>query len=171
MSLIAELQRPPTADEVAERAGVSAATLFRYFPTLDELRTEAVGRFAERNDHLVEVPDVGIGALEARIDALVSARLDMYEAVAPMARFARARASETPVLAAAVDGRRQVMEKQVAAHFAAELDRLDDLARSDLVDTIVVLTSFEAWDLAVTAGRSRDDVSRATTSALHRLLA
>ena len=76
----------PSVEAVAGRAGVSVASVFRYFATLDDLRHEGIHRFLERIDHLLAVPAIGSGSLDDRIDRLVRARLRYYDAAAPVAR-------------------------------------------------------------------------------------
>ena len=44
IDLVGEGNTDPTSEQVAERAGVSVASLFRYFETLEELRQETLRR-------------------------------------------------------------------------------------------------------------------------------
>ena len=46
--------------------------------------------------HPVEIPDIGAGPLDGRIDRYVTARLELYETIALIARFARSRAPISP---------------------------------------------------------------------------
>lgn len=162
---------PPSAQEVAARAGVSVSSLFRYFENLTELRNESILHFLSRFADLFEVPDLGVGGFDERIDGFVRSRLRQYETVAPTARFARARALEAPELAENLERVRRRQADQVRAHFAPELARLDASAADDAVVAVAALTSFEAWDLArTTLGRSSDQLTRAWRAALVRLL-
>ncbi|MEO2165398.1 MAG: TetR/AcrR family transcriptional regulator, partial [Acidimicrobiales bacterium] len=52
IDLINEGHAPPTAQQVAQRAGISVATLFRYFETLEDLRQYATQQCLERFAHL-----------------------------------------------------------------------------------------------------------------------
>lgn len=48
IDLVLEGDPSPDSASVAERAGVSCASVFRYLATLEQLRTEATGRVFER---------------------------------------------------------------------------------------------------------------------------
>lgn len=168
--LISEGHLPPPVEALAERAGVSVSSVFRYFDNLDDLLQQTVTRYFERFAPLFEVPPAADGDLEARVVALVDARLDLYEAIGPIARMARIRAADQPQLAAVLAETRRNLEAQVRAHFASDLaERADADDRVALVDS---LTAFEAWDLLTgTHGRDRRLVRRAWIAGLRDLLA
>jgi AcrR family transcriptional regulator len=156
IDLVLEGHAPPSAEQVIERAGVSQASLFRYFGTLDELRREAIGRYFERFDDLIAVPDIGDGPLSDRIERFVAARDAFYDSTSPMARLARRQAADVSELAETIDRVRSTFADQVAQHFAPELDRLDQVGREQRVALIAMLTSFEGWDqLAALGGEGR----------------
>ena len=71
IDLVLEGNLPPTTDQVAERAGISKATFFRYFESLNALRYGAGARMLERFP-LLHVPDPGLGPLRERIARFVS---------------------------------------------------------------------------------------------------
>lgn len=170
--LIGDGHLPPSVDEVASRAQVSVSSVFRYFDNLDDLLQQTVARYFERFAPLFEVPAVPDGDVDDRIAALVGARLDLWEAIGPIARMARIRAAEQPKLAAVLAETRRDLEVQVRAHFAPDLDGLDRAEVDDRVALIDCLTAFESWDLLTgTHGRSRRLVDRAWTSGLRALLA
>lgn len=172
IDLFQEGHLPPAADDIAARAGVSTATLFRYYPTLDDMRAETITRFSERHNALWDLDHVGAGPLDERIERLVAARLTLYETVAPVARFARARAHEQPQIAATLDLRRGMLTRQIEAHFALELEGLAPADRAGIVGAIAVITSFEAWDMwsALNLTHGDHDVTGAWTTALTALL-
>ena len=71
IDLVLEGHAPPSAEHVIERAGVSQASLFRYFATLDELRQEAIGRYFERFDGLIAIPQpAGMGSLNLQVPVI-----------------------------------------------------------------------------------------------------
>jgi len=163
---------PPSVDEVASRAQVSVSSVFRYFDNLDDLLQQTVARYFERFAPLFEVPAVPDGDVDDRIAALVTARLDLWEAIGPIARMARIRAAEQPKLAAVLAETRRDLAAQVRAHFAPDLDGHAHAAMDDRVALIDCLTAFESWDLLTgTHGRSRQLVDRAWTSGVRALLA
>ena len=152
IDLVLEGSGPPSAGAVAERAGVSQASLFRYFATLDDLRQEAIGRYFQRFDGLIAIPDIGEGSLEHRIGAFVAARDRFHQASAPMARLIRRHSPEVPDLAESLERLRSTFTDQVAQQFAPELDRLSRARATRRAAAIAALTSFESWDLLSSLG-------------------
>ena len=171
VDLLSHGQIAPTADEVAQRTGVSTATIFRYFPTLEDLRAETIAHFVETHRDLYEIPDLGAGDLDGRITRLVTARVDLFRTVAPAARLLRARALDSAVMADGLRERRRFMTDQIRSHFATELAARPPARRDDLVATLAAATSFEAWDLqASDLSRTDRQIRRAWTRALRSLL-
>lgn len=138
---------PPSTEAVAERAGVSVSSVFRYFDGLDDLQKQTIELYFERCAPLFAVPALGEGTLEARIATLVGARLALYRDIAPIARLARMRAPEYPLIADTLAGTRATLLGQVRHHFAPELRTLGRAEAGETVALIDVLTSYESWDL------------------------
>jgi len=169
LELIREGRIPPAVEEVAARAEVSVSSVFRYFDDLDDMHAQTVARYFERYDPLFEVPALPDGTTDERIAALVDSRLDLYEAVAPIARWARLQAATQPTIARNLRGTRRRLAGQVGEHLAPDLGERADGA--DLVAAADALTSFESWDLLRHAhGRSRASVRRVWVVALRALL-
>lgn len=146
VDLLIEGHSPPPTQLVTQRAGVSEATLFRYFDTLADLQIEATTTYLARRAHLFEIPNIGNGPLTTRIDRLCKARVELWDAVAPIARLGRARAFDEPALAAILLAQRRGNADQIRLHFAAELSQLTAAVGDDIVAAVATLTSFEAWD-------------------------
>ncbi|MFI0528109.1 MAG: TetR/AcrR family transcriptional regulator, partial [Ilumatobacteraceae bacterium] len=71
LQLYAEGNLDPSSDEIAERAGLSPRSLFRYFDDLDDLVRGAIGRQHERLLPLARL-DVSVDSpLAARVARLV----------------------------------------------------------------------------------------------------
>lgn len=85
LELIGEGTFTPTAQQVAERADVGVRTVFRHFSDMDTL-------FATMNEQLTRrveplfVDEVQTGPLEARVDAFVDRRLEIFGTIAPYLR-------------------------------------------------------------------------------------
>ncbi len=152
IDLVLEGETPPSAETVAARAGVSQASVFRYFDTLDELRHDAVDRYILRFADLLGIPDVGVGPAPERVRRLVAARDAFFERTAPMARLTRRQSVDVPELAETLDRLRSTFIDQIAQHFAPELERLEPRARKHRVAAIAALTSFEGWDQLAALG-------------------
>ena len=171
IDLVVEGNADPTAEQVAKRAGVSVASLFRYFETLKELRRETLHRYFKRYDHLFQLPDISESTLEDRSQVFVNCRAKLYETTEPMCRQARRRAPDFPDLDEELHSVRAMQADQIRQCFAYELEALSPSARDDLVATINTLTSFESWDQIVhDHNRTPQQVRRTWTTALHRLL-
>ncbi len=162
---------PPSTDQIAARAGVSTASLFRYFDSLDELRHEAIEHYFGRFAHVFELPGIGDGSLPERIDRFVAAKLTQYETTAPMARLARLRAADVEELATTLHRLRLTHADQIRLHFAAELEAMTATGRADTVDVLATMTSYESWDqLTNDHRRDRDRIERVWRAAISRLL-
>jgi len=161
---------PPTAEQVAAEAGVSVASVYRYFDTVDELRQACIWRYLERYHELMAIPDIGHHDLTRRIENLVDARLTFYETVEPVARFARREASRSADMAATLQRVRATLSDQIAQHFAVELDQMETSVRLERLGVIAMLTSFEGWDQVAEVGLSRDSIARAWGTHLRVLL-
>lgn len=166
-SLLDEGERSPAADAIASRAGVSVSSLFRYFEGLDDLQEQTVEVHFARFGTLFEVPAIGSGSTEERIERFVEARLALYRTIAPIARLARSRALDHVRIAAKLAETRTRFAGQVRAQFAPELDALTPARRQDVADLIDALTSFESWDLLQsTHGRTEREVRRSWTAGI-----
>ena len=154
----------PSSNEIAERAGLSPRSLFRYFDDVDDLNRAAIERQLEGARPMLAV-DIPVDApLEERIDQLVRARVRMYETIEPAARAARVCAHRHPIVADQLHESRSYLRHQIAKLFP----EAGDLA----VAAADALCAFEAYDLLRSDQRlSRQKTISALTAALHALLA
>lgn len=161
----------PSIETLVERSGVSPSSVFRYFDNVDDLRHQVIEVHFARHARLFDLPDQDGAPAQARIRGLVTARLELHEATAPVARLARARAHDHPLIQTTLHQLRERFSDQVATHLAPELNRCRPAAAADLVGLVATLTSFEAWDLLVDAGRTRRQIQRAWITGLEALVA
>ena len=170
IDLVLEGHLPPTAEQVADRAGISKATFFRYFESLNAMRYDAAARMLERFP-LLHVADPGQGPLRERIERFVALRVELWEKVHLLARLQRTVVLQDPDAARMVDFVREVMLGQVREHFAPELEARSAARRDDAAVLIATITSVESWEqLRNTHGRSPLQTRRAWTRALEALL-
>jgi AcrR family transcriptional regulator len=91
-TLVAEGGPAPTIDAIAAAADVSRRTVYMHFPTLDQLLLDAtLGALSDAYvDTALENADAGAGAhgedVHARVDALVTAMLEMAPTTLPLGR-------------------------------------------------------------------------------------
>jgi AcrR family transcriptional regulator len=145
IDLVLEENLPPTANQVAERAGISIATFFRYFETLNAMRHGAAARMLERFP-LLGLEEIGQGTLHERVETFVALRVALWEKVGLLARLQRTVVLHDKDAAKMVDYVRGVMVNQVRDHFAPELRELTNAQRDDAVALIAMLTSVESWE-------------------------
>lgn len=170
LELIAEGNVRPGVAEIAERSGVSARSLFRYFDDLSELHAMALERQAEVVGDLFAPLDAS-GSRARRIDRFVEHRLHQYDVMAPYARAAVTRAPLHPVIHDGLRSRRAALRRQIEAIFAPELSRVDAAAHRDVVDALELASGFEAIEtLRAERRRSRAAAARVLTLAVDRLL-
>lgn len=172
LALMDEGEVDPSVDQLTERSGLSARSIFRYFDGLDDLRRAVIRRHFERVRPLLESANGTDEPLDARIKKFVDARIKFNESIAAPARTAQLRAHYAPVIAEDIQEYRKLMNAQVRHQFAPELKRRSRAEAEDVVGLIDVVVSFAAWEMmASDQGRSRTQIRRAWTLAIESLLA
>src|SRR5438270_9832426 len=79
----------PSSNEIAERAGLSPRSLFRYFDDIDDLHRAAAERQLRLARPLVDVVATAADPTAVKIEQLVQARARLFETIAPAARATR----------------------------------------------------------------------------------
>ena len=171
LALVDEGVIDPSIDQLTERSGLSARSIFRYFEGLDDLRRAVIRCHFERVRPILEATDAGDGSLPTRIKRFVEARIKFNESIEGPARTAQARAHFAPVIAEDIQYYRGVLDASVRSHFAPELKTRPKAEAEDLIALIDVIVSFDGWDLLTRDhNRSRNQIKRAWTLALESLL-
>jgi AcrR family transcriptional regulator len=142
--LIREGSLDPSVPEIADRAGVSHRSVFRYFDDLDDLVRLTLDHAVNETMSLRAIPDLGVGPLERRIDIYVETRLRVHIKAYTVSRVAHIKAQKIPSIEEGLRALTVITRSQMAEHFAAECDHSSH--RELLVDALMVLTSFEAYD-------------------------
>lgn len=138
----------PTAQQVAERSGVSLRSIFRIFEDVRSLHEAATARHLSRVGHLF-VPLVAEGTLTERVRVVVETLGGVYEAVGPIRRAALRLAPESTVFQDRLLQARGWLRDGLADVFGEELAAAGP-ARAAALEALV---SFEAWDQLRTAQR------------------
>jgi len=150
LDLYAEGDLRPSTDAIAERAGISPRSLFRYFDDTDDLADEAVTRQLARALPLVSLDVDGSAPFEDRVRALVDQRFRLFDGVGQAARVTRLRAPFQPRLARTLAESRQFLRGQLRSLFAGELASMDDDRAEAALAAADVLATFEAHQLLTT---------------------
>ena len=138
--LVGEGVLTPTAQQVAERAGVGLRSVFRHFSDMERLFAAMDARLgAEVIPLLVEAwPG---GTLRTRARGLVERRVRLFERIAPYKRSANLARWRSPFLRT----RHGALVRALRADLLRWLPEVKS-APADLLEALDVATSFEAWD-------------------------
>ena len=171
IELFTEGQVELVAADVADRSGVSLRSVYRYFDDLEALARAAIARQTERFAPLAALADDRSGTLDERIERIVYVRLRLYEAVGATRRAAIQRAATNPILADQLERTRLLLDRQVEALFAPELDALEPAERATVAPAVELLLTFESFDqLRRTRRLSGAETRRVLRATLARLL-
>jgi TetR/AcrR family transcriptional regulator of autoinduction and epiphytic fitness len=137
---------PPTA-EIAQRAGVSHRSVFRYFDDLRDLVREAISVEFAAAAAASTIHEFGEGTLQQRIDAIITARLTAYDHAYGASRVARLKSGQIPDIDPALAEITRLLRVQLTEQFAVELSSRSDSERDSIVDAILLLTEFASYDV------------------------
>ena len=137
----------PSSDEIAERAGLSPRSLFRYFDDIDDLVRVAVARQHDRVVPLAELDTAATAPLAERVQRLVTQRLRLFDGIASVGTVARIRAPFQPLIAAELSTARAHWRDQLRRLFAPELRAFGKTTAVSVVASVDVLTSYESMQL------------------------
>lgn len=144
-ALLREGNLKPTAQMVAERAGVSVRTLWLNFKDLEALLNASTSFWLANDDRLWQPIDTSL-ALPARIDNFCAQRARRLESIGPAARAAALAEPFSPALQASRRKHVRRVREDVEATFAPELPagRPD---REELVYGVAIAASWPSWQL------------------------
>lgn len=160
----------PGAADIAERAGVSERSVFRYFEDLESLARAAIERQLGRVATQFAAPPSD-RPLPERIEALARQRVRIHTRVAPVARAALLLEPSVTAVAEGLEFRRAALREQTAALFSPELAALPARERRILAAALDAATSIETVEyLRVHANLSPGETRAAIAQTLRALL-
>jgi AcrR family transcriptional regulator len=164
-ALIEEGELRPTAERIAERAGVSLRALWTNFKDMEGLFAAAGERLMERQraEFRPVPPDL---PLAERIDRYCAQRARLLELIAPAARAARIREPFSAQLRKNRAWYLEVAREELQVLFAPELAALGPDA-TEAIDALTVAATFAGWSMC------RDDLQLdvpAATAVLRRVV-
>ena len=164
--LIGEGRPEPTAQEVAERAGMGIRTVFRLFSDMEGLYATLGARLIGEVMPTVRDAPPADTPLRDRASALVQERCALYERIAPYKRASNLKRPSSPFLTA--------QHRKLVRTLRERLSRwLPEIrgAPADVADALEQATSFEAWDrLRCDQGLSRPRARAAMERAVQALV-
>lgn len=145
LDLVAGGDVAPTAQRIADRAGVSVRSVYQHFADVEGLYADAAERTYEWVRETAKDVDTSI-PLARRVEAFVESRASTLEALLPFHRAVRLMEPTSD----RVRAYRLAMEKwekdRVGKVFAPELRAMDAVSRTATLAGIDVLASADSWD-------------------------
>jgi AcrR family transcriptional regulator len=132
LELYSQGEVQPPAARIAELAGVSERSVFRYFDDMEDLASCAITVQWERVRDLYETLDSS-GDLTQRINSIVDHRLKLYDKVGNVMRVAVVAAYKSQVVASAVKERRLIMGRRALQQFENELKAARDVENKERI--------------------------------------
>lgn len=133
----------PSTNDIAERAGLSARSLFRYFDDVDDLNRAVIERHLRRARPLADIEVEPDQPTSVKVRRLVETRVQLFETIAPEARACRLWAHRHRVVAAQLQENRAYFRQQIRALFPREVQG----PGATLLPILDVLCSFESYEL------------------------
>ncbi len=144
-ALLEDGELRPTAERIAERAGVSERSVFQHFPDREAL-FEAVARQQYEQVVTGTVPVDASRPLAERIDEFTLRRAAVLEQITPVRRAALLLEHESDVVAGWLTTARRGAATDVERVFRRELERVERGERSVLLAALVSASAWPAWE-------------------------
>lgn len=164
IELFAEGDLFPGVEQVSKRSGISVRSIYRYFTDPAELADAAIEHHRQRTLPLTQLPSIGHGPVDRRIDDFVAMRLRLHTGIAAAYRATVHNATNHPRLRHQLARGRDDLRAQFERHFAPELEQLAGPAREALSAAGDALTQLDSIELL----RTHRGLSEAETAAALR---
>lgn len=166
MALVEEGNLSPTADQVAQRAGVARRSVYHHFDDLDDLTLAVLERHLDSYVELL-TPIPTSGPFEDRLAAFVTARCTFAERLSAVHRSCSIMAPNSPVIARQVEASGEFLRAEVAQTFCTELEHCEPW----MLEALDSLTSLDGWvRLRVNQRLSVREAERVVCETLRALL-
>jgi TetR/AcrR family transcriptional regulator, regulator of autoinduction and epiphytic fitness len=170
VSLLEDGELQPTANRIAERAGISLRLIYHHFGDLDSLFRAVAERELERIATLTEPVDPSL-PLPDRVEAMVRQRSAILEAITPVRR---ASLLQEPFSREIVAARRTLFvagSREIERAFAAELAGVPPAERATHVDALQTVLSWGFWNDLRVNDRTEEQARVAVRLAVTGILA
>jgi AcrR family transcriptional regulator len=145
LTLLDEGELSPTAERVAERAGVSERSIFQHFGDREALFEAAAVRQYERVMPTLRPVDPTL-PLDVRLDAFVAQRARLLEQVKGVRRAALLLEHESQTIAGWINAARRAKALEVDKVFATELAAVPADTRPAVRAALVASCAWPAWE-------------------------
>ena len=150
LDLLRENQQPPTAPQIAKRAGCSVRSVFERFSDVLTLSLAAADYAFEQATAQAAVPNLDAD-LRMRLRSQVETRAAICEHWLPLWRALLRYQSASEELVIRIKRIRAAMVSRLELVYRPELSTLPEAERTQLLVALDILTDFESW------GRMRED--------------
>ncbi|MGP8059159.1 MAG: TetR/AcrR family transcriptional regulator [Acidimicrobiales bacterium] len=168
MDLIASGDISPTAQRIADRAGVSVRSVYQHFTDVEGLYADAAAR---TNDWVLSMtPEIDPAwPIVQRLEVFTNSRSTILEAITPFNRASRL----VEPTSASIEHNRLALQHEgrdrLEVAFGPELSGLAPVDRASVLGALDVLSSWAAWEHLRSSGASlrvARDVMRTGMAAL-----
>lgn len=172
LALFEEGNLSPTPEEIAERAGISSRSMYRYFEDREDLVRAVVAHKQLQILPYFQIEDSGEGELEVRLVRFLDSRVKVYEAIGATGRAMTLKSSSDPVIKEQVEFRKSIFREQVTKIFAREFKLMNEQDAEMAINAIDTLTQAESLDhYVVDLGYSTDTTRELLLGAIRSILA
>jgi AcrR family transcriptional regulator len=170
LHLVEEGQLRPTAQEVAERAGVALRTVYHHFDDVEALRRLAFDLQVGRNRETLRPVDASLSFSE-RCRQVSHQLRRFHEAISPIRRAVMLEERSSQSMADVLHRVRAMRRQFVEQAFAPETAHRDIASRRAILDALDVSTSWESWYyLRASIGRGAQIAERVLAFQLEHIL-
>jgi AcrR family transcriptional regulator len=174
VELTTEGAADPSIDDIADRAGVSYRSVYRYFKDRSEMMDAATDRAMAWIQPLVMKASgdaKSTDPLDHRIDAMVDARVELYFQIADMVRAAMVQAFSNRKIHEHLQNARRISRGQIHDQFHNELKEFTPRECELRITSIDQVLSFQAIDYVMhERNHSREELERYLRGAIRAAL-
>ena len=174
VELTSEGEDEPSIDDIAERAGVSYRSVYRYFKDRSEMMDAATDRAMAWIQPLVMKASGDAkptDPLDHRIEAVVDARVDLYVQIAEMVRAAMVQSFSNRKIYEHFQNARRISRGQIHDLFHNELKQFTPPECELRITTIDQVLSFQALDYVLhERNHTREELERYLRGAIRAAL-
>jgi len=146
LDLLQEGDLKPTAERVAERAGVSLRLVFHHFADLEALYAAAADRQFERLRPLIK-PIAGDGAFADRLDTFLRQRARVWEKITPVRRASLLQEPFSKELSRRLADARALARKETASVFRFEIEKFPRSDRAEVISALDAASAWQTWEV------------------------